>query len=518
MKKILLLLFLAECFCMNLAAQSGCQNIDFETGDLTEWSTQGNIKIVNRSQTDPYGHFPLASSGFFSVKLGNTETPVPSVIKRSITIDNSTKYFIYSYAVVLLGIDHTEPEAANVELKITNSAGDIVPCTYFVAFARPLVNDGFLQSDIYYMNLPVFYKSWTTNAIDLSPYIGQTLNFEIVNKWCVYDIHFGYSYIDAYCSSQFINTYTSCEDQQHYIRSIEGFEEYIWNGPGIVSGDGTHLVGVNQPGLYTVDIPNPDPTCDSVHLEISVTMNELPDIPHVDFTWSTFCLGDTATLYGQTASFSPIEEQTWIVNGTDTLEGVMEQFALNGIDQYTITCQVTNASGCSAELTKTLTVRELPLVYLGDDRKMCPGESVKLQDLSGSNVSLTWSTGDKGPFLEVNEPGNYFVHAYDGYCVNTDSVVVGMGGVNLGPVPNIITPNNDLMNDELIIESANLIDYHFFVTNRWGNLLFDTDNPTVFWDGKSNGNLVDDGVYYYVLKYVCEGVKFKKSGFIQVQK
>lgn len=100
MKKILLLLFLVEYFCMNLTAQSGCQNIDFETGDLSEWSTQGNVKIVNRGQTDPYGHFPLASSGFFSVKLGNTETPVPSVIKRSITIDNSTKYFIYSYAVV----------------------------------------------------------------------------------------------------------------------------------------------------------------------------------------------------------------------------------------------------------------------------------------------------------------------------------------------------------------------------------------------------------------------------------
>lgn len=518
MKNAILLFFLFGFSCLNLFAQSSCQNIDFELGNLDHWSSEGNIKMVNGGQTDTYGHFPLASSGFFAVKLGNIESSLPSTISRSIQIDNSTKYFIYSYAVVLLGMDHSESEAARIELKITDTAGNIIPCTNFVALARPLISDGYLQSDSMYMALPIFYKPWTTNAIDLTPYIGQTLNFEIVNKWCIYDVHFAYSYVDAYCTSQLINSYESCEDQKHYIRSIEGFNEYFWNGPGIVSGEGTNLIEVDQPGLYTVDIPNTDPSCDSVHLDVQVTMNELPDIPEVDFNWSSFCLGDTATLYGQTNTFSPIEEQLWIINETDTLENVSEQIILDQLQNYTITCIVTNESGCSASLTKTFSVRQLPLIEIGDQEKICPGEPLKLYNRYNSESTLTWNTGDVGSFIEVDTQGVYYAIAYDGYCENRDSMYVDISDAYLGIIPNIITPNNDQVNDEFIIESSNLKNYHLVVMNRWGNQMFETNNSTLFWDGKLNSDFVADGVYYYVLKYVCEEKELKKVGFLQVQK
>ncbi len=518
MKRLILLFLLAGIFHTELIAQSDCQNIDFELGRLEGWSSQGNIEVVNRGATDPYGNFPLASSGFFAVKLGNTEVSVPSTINRSIEIDSSNKYFIYSYAVVLLGVDHSELEAARVELKITDTAGQIIPCTNFVAIARPLISDGYMQSDSVYMNLPVFYKAWTTNAIDLTPYIGQTLNFEIVNKWCIYDVHFGYSYIDAYCTSQLISSYVSCDNQKHYIRSVEGFNEYIWNGPGIVSGEGTSVIEVNQPGVYAVDIPNTDVSCDSVHLEMEVSMNEAQDIPVVDFNWSSYCLGDTSLLYSQAHTLSPIHDQVWIINGVDTVTDFTQEFILDHQDEYTITCMVTNESGCSGEITKTLTVRALPVIDLGEDRKLCPGESVELYNLTASNVALTWNTGETGAFIEVDTAGVYSVLAYDGYCESRDSVYVGFGGVNLGIIPNIITPNNDLVNDELIIESENLIGYHLIITNRWGNPVFETSNSTHFWDGRSQGAIVDDGVYYYLLHYECEGVEKKKSGFVQVQR
>jgi gliding motility-associated-like protein len=158
------------------------------------------------------------------------------------------------------------------------------------------------------------------------------------------------------------------------------------------------------------------------------------------------------------------------------------------------------------------------VIDLGEDRKLCPGESVELYNLTASNVALTWNTGETGAFIEADMAGVYSVLAYDGYCESRDSVYVGFGGVNLGIIPNIITPNNDLVNDELIIESENLIGYHLIITNRWGNPVFETSDSTHFWDGRSQGAIVDDGVYYYLLHYECEGVEKKKSGFVQVQR
>ncbi len=67
-------------------------------------------------------------------------------------------------------------------------------------------------------------------------------------------------------------------------------------------------------------------------------------------------------------------------------------------------------------------------------------------------------------------------------------------------LPNTYTPNGDGSNDffvprkNLFIESVN-----FTVYNRWGNLIFETNDPMLNWDGLSpGGEPVDDGTYYYV--------------------
>jgi len=73
-------------------------------------------------------------------------------------------------------------------------------------------------------------------------------------------------------------------------------------------------------------------------------------------------------------------------------------------------------------------------------------------------------------------------------------------------LPNVFTPNGDNYNPYFIpTTSKRVIDQfidkvEFKVFNRWGNLVFETDNIYLEWDGTSsiNGKLVSDGVYYYV--------------------
>ncbi len=68
-------------------------------------------------------------------------------------------------------------------------------------------------------------------------------------------------------------------------------------------------------------------------------------------------------------------------------------------------------------------------------------------------------------------------------------------------LPNVFTPGNDGFNDYFkpfpyqYVESVELKVY-----NRWGNLVFETTDPQIMWDGKNekSGKLCSDGVYFYV--------------------
>ncbi len=78
-------------------------------------------------------------------------------------------------------------------------------------------------------------------------------------------------------------------------------------------------------------------------------------------------------------------------------------------------------------------------------------------------------------------------------------------------LPNVFTPNGDGFNDvfEPIATGINLIvSAKTVIFNRWGNVLCDTDNPLIQWDGKSKVTKLDcpPGTYFYVtdITYVGE--------------
>ena len=103
----------------------------------------------------------------------------------------------------------------------------------------------------------------------------------------------------------------------------------------------------------------------------------------------------------------------------------------------------------------------------------------------------------------------------NGICDATDSVHVFANSSYLGEIPNVFTPNNDLVNDIFDLSLENIKDYHLIITNRWGNLVFESFNEQVEWDGKVNGDWVESGVYFYQLTYTCNQPRLK-SGFVQV--
>lgn len=90
-------------------------------------------------------------------------------------------------------------------------------------------------------------------------------------------------------------------------------------------------------------------------------------------------------------------------------------------------------------------------------------------------------------------------------------------------LPNVFTPNGDGQNDLVIPSPYRFVEkVEMKIYNRWGNLVFQTNNPDIRWDGRymENNKMLSPGVYYYVCdvyEYRLSGIEVRAlSGFIQL--
>ena len=70
--------------------------------------------------------------------------------------------------------------------------------------------------------------------------------------------------------------------------------------------------------------------------------------------------------------------------------------------------------------------------------------------------------------------------------------------------PNAITPNGDGKNEfwrpeGLFLDQLEM--YELFIYNRWGELIFTSNNPYDAWNGRKNGSIVPSGGYLYSVAY-----------------
>jgi len=73
-------------------------------------------------------------------------------------------------------------------------------------------------------------------------------------------------------------------------------------------------------------------------------------------------------------------------------------------------------------------------------------------------------------------------------------------------------------NEAFFVEYEGVKEFECAILNRWGNLIYEYFDAAGKWDGTSNGKVVDEGTYYYILRAVFEsGEEVKKHGFVQVK-
>jgi gliding motility-associated-like protein len=107
------------------------------------------------------------------------------------------------------------------------------------------------------------------------------------------------------------------------------------------------------------------------------------------------------------------------------------------------------------------------------------------------------------------ETTNYLVTATDeNGCTDNDSVLITVEDIGNIFVPNSFSPNADGANDIYAIYGARpeyLREFYFTIYDRWGEKVFETNDPTFTWDGAFKGKILKPTVLVYYMKYVLLG-------------
>jgi len=336
----------------------------------------------------------------------------------------------------------------------------------------------------------------------------------------------------------------------------------VWNW---TMGDGGTTTGVTptytymQDGTFSVTLyAVTNRGCDT-----TVTIPNLITVhpkPNASYSWantSDFCFKETIFTNNQSTVNAPstITDYNWIItypSGTGLFNDTNQNFnhVFPEVGSYQVVLYISTEKGCLDTTTGTFKVLELPVADF-ESEPYCYWINLFTDKTSQgeSPYNYQWNV-DQNPGADYFVPN--FEHFYadstqgnipvvlsitDAFGCRHDTVkVIEVKGAPADfDFPNVLVLNPETVgNDQVQIEDLstefnNCVDYELFVYNRWGTLVFKTQNTTVKEGGipdvdcaacfrglHQDGTELTTGVYHYVLR--SEKRNITKKGFITVFK
>jgi len=201
--------------------------------------------------------------------------------------------------------------------------------------------------------------------------------------------------------------------------------------------------------------------------------------------------------------------QSWQWDFGDPSSGAMNQsnqqhpmHLFSDAGTYTVTITVTSADGCvkSESYNNMITVYPNPIASF---THAPPFGSIEFPFISFIDQSINankwfWHFGDAAsisntsvlqhPTHKFSAEGNYLVvlsvQSVHG-CVDSTSGLIRILPDFSIYIPNAFTPNGDGINEGFKAYATNVSEFTMYIFNRWGELLFETDNIHIPWDGRS---------------------------------
>jgi gliding motility-associated-like protein len=234
--------------------------------------------------------------------------------------------------------------------------------------------------------------------------------------------------------------------------------------------------------------------CLSLPDTIRITILDAPSIPYI-YSNNSYCIGDSINIFTDSIlglsylwngpnSFNSIIHENWIFNS-----------GINNSGLYNLT--ITDSNGCFSTNSVLIQVYEYPSINLGPDTLICI-DSLPQFILGVDTIFNTylWQDGSTNYYYDVLDSGLYYLTvSFGGVCTTTDSIYIQTDSCIIHQSPNVFTPNGDGMNDLFVIENLEYFpNSRLEIFNRWGNLVYSSEDYQNNWDGGNQKT----GTYYYI--------------------
>ena len=278
---------------------------------------------------------------------------------------------------------------------------------------------------------------------------------------------------------------------------------YRWS-----SGETTPSIVVTQTSTPSVSVSN------LLNLSCFATEMETVNIPTpfgVTLS-STLACDDgrpftlTATPTGQVA---PNPSYSWTLNGTDLPDITSQILSVNaGTFEVTVTDPTSNCSNsASLEIIKA----PVTPTTLSSAQVFCPDEGGVILDAGPNFISYQWDSGETTQTITVAQEGVYKVNATNNFnCVTSDQSQVLEDCIPKVYGPTAFRPGG--LNNEFFLFTEYIEDFEIFIYNRWGNLIYQSNEIDFRWDGTFDGQLLPAAQYSWIARYTSS---FRDRGTLE---
>lgn len=189
---------------------------------------------------------------------------------------------------------------------------------------------------------------------------------------------------------------------------------------------------------------------------------------------------------------------------------------------------------CPQVVSQTMTIIPNPVADFTPENTVLSlfAPTTLLENNSSNAYTYFWNFGDDTSNDSIFSPEHTFPENAGTYlvslevsnelgCMDSTSQVIVIEHDPVVFIPNAFTPDEDDLNNEFTAvfpENMKLASFEMFIYDRWGELVFYSQNPKEGWDGSLAGYDAPDGVYSYLVKYKELGYvnKFLVTGSVVV--
>ncbi|TXI88050.1 MAG: T9SS type B sorting domain-containing protein [Crocinitomicaceae bacterium] len=226
----------------------------------------------------------------------------------------------------------------------------------------------------------------------------------------------------------------------------------------------------------------------------------------------------------------------WTFGDGNTGSGTQIEHTFTGEGCYDITLEITDINGCSNSVTYAdfICVLETPDAEIGitNVELGVPYPETNITNLSTDSDSYSWNLGGSIDY-DYFEPGDVSFPAYvvdqflitliaynDNGCVDSAVRIIYFDNRLVMYVPNTFTPNGDEFNQIFKpVFAEEVTAYNLKIFNRWGEMIFESNDTNLGWDGTYNGVLVQDGTYTWdIWVNTYDAHIYRKQGVVNVLK